>query len=301
MNEKDYKYAKWLNGELSSSELDSLKESGELKELEAIVKATDDMALPKYNLEGAYQQFKKNHPARSAKIISMRARWATGVAASVLLLVAAVFLFRNNEETITAENTAIQSHTFLDGSSVVLNDGSNIIYDKKNWEQQRVVQLTGEAFFGVEKGGRFIAKTPNGNVEVLGTGFNVRAWGDKLYVECYHGRVKVTSAGQEAILTKNESINMAENIMQNKQIINHEKPLWTIGTSRFYEEDVAGVFAEIERQYNVVVNTSVLNRSFSGSFQHDDLNAALNNICKPLNLTYTISGDQKTVTIKESN
>ena len=41
MENKDTLYARWLSGELSVSELEQLKQSGELQELEAIIKATD--------------------------------------------------------------------------------------------------------------------------------------------------------------------------------------------------------------------------------------------------------------------
>ena len=299
MNEKDTRYAKWLNGELDSSELEQLRQSGELEELESIIQAADDLALPKYDPEGAYQQFKSSHPARGAKVVPMkRRRWVLGIAASILLLVAAVFLLNSGEQIIAAENTQTPLHSFLDGSSVVLNDGSNIVYDKKNWNEDRTVQLTGEAFFTVEKGTPFLVKTPNGDVEVLGTGFNVRAWGDKLYVECYHGSVRVTSQAQETVLTRNESVNVAKGEMQTKQAINHQKPLWSTGTSRYYEEDANEVFAELERQYNIAVSAPQLNRSISGSFGHDDLKAALNNVCVPLNLTFVISTDGKTVTVE---
>ncbi|MEO1261684.1 MAG: FecR domain-containing protein [Bacteroidota bacterium] len=298
MNEKDTIYAKWLNGELDASELEALRKSGELGELEAIINVADDMVLPKYDLEEAFQKFKSNHPPRTAKIVAMRAKWAIGIAASLVLLAAAWFLFGSGETQIVADNQETATHTFRDRTSVVLNDGSNFVYDKNNWEKQRMVQLTGEAYFEVKTGTSFIVETANGKVEVLGTGFNVRAWGDKLHVECYHGKVRVTAAGQETVLTKNEAVNVVKGKMENKSTISHASPLWSTGTSRFYEENVDDVFKELERQFDVIVNAPTLGRPFSGSFQHDDINQALNNICKPLNLNFDVSADGKTVTIE---
>lgn len=298
MNEKDTRYAKWLNGELDSSELERLQQSGELEELESIINVVDDLTLPNYNLEGAYQQFKSRHSAKEVKVVNLRRRkWAIGVAASLLLLVATLFLLNNSEQRVFAENNTTQEHTFIDGSSVVLNDGSAIRFDKNKWNAQRNVHLTGEAFFTVEKGNSFVVQTPNGQVEVLGTGFNVRAWGKKLYVECYHGKVRVKYNDQEAVLTKNESVNVSNGKMEAKGRFIHEEPLWSKGISRFNNENLNEVFAELERQYGVTVNTGALNRVFSGSFQHDDLKEAVNHICKPLGLQYTISDDGKVVFI----
>ncbi len=301
MNEQDTLYARWLEGNISPEELQALQQSGELEELEAIIQQTEKLTMPAYNIEEGYQRFKNKNQKKETPIRTLSiSKWVIGIAASLALLVAAWFLVFNTSQTeLIALNGDTKNFTFVDGSTVALNDGSSIYFDEKNWTQNRSLQLKGEALFQVQKGASFIVNTPNGTVEVLGTQFNVRAWGENLHVECYTGKVQVRSQGQEQILTKNQSVHVVNQKMQDIESIQHEKPLWSTGNSRFYEEDIHEVFAELERQYNVNVTASIKNRTFSGNFNHDDLTAALTNICKPLGIKFTISADQKTVLIEE--
>ncbi|MEM6321315.1 MAG: FecR domain-containing protein [Bacteroidota bacterium] len=301
--EKDTLYARWLAGDLSAEEQRSLQASGELEDLKRIVRAADKLAIPKYDAEVGFDRFKANRAVtKTAKVRRLRTKsiWPMlAVAASVLLLITAgIFLFRS-PSTIEIGNGMTLTHQFQDNSSVVLNDGSNIVYDKKNWDKERSLKLTGEAFFDVQKGQPFIVQTDVGQIEVLGTSFNVRAWGDRLYVECYTGKVQVTHEAQTAILEKGESVRGVLGELKAKQVIRHEQPFWSTGSSRFYEAPLLSVFEELERQYDVTVTVPKIQRLFSGDFQHDNLANALNAICKPMGLQFELSEDAKRVTISE--
>lgn len=297
-NEENTKYARWLNGELSPKELESLRKSGELEQLENIVRTVEDMTLPNYDVEAAYGQFNSDRSVKTAKVRMLNPRGIMRIAASLLLIVVAVFLLRNQTETIEAVPKTNQTFAFSDGSNVILNDGSSIRFDEKNWAENRVVELTGEAFFNVETGGSFLVKTKNGTVEVLGTEFNVRAWGNQFYVECYEGKVRVSSNGKFSELAQNQSINITTGQMTETEIA-HQKPLWSTGTSRFYNENINEVFEELERQFDVKVNAPKINRVFEGIFTHDNLERALREICRPLKLKFTISEDGKSVSISQ--
>ena len=298
VNEKDTKYARWLNGNLSPEELEALQSSGEQEDLEKIIRIVDDIDLPEYDVESAYSQFKSNRPQKKSKVRVLNTRWVMGIAASVLLIIAAIFLLRNQPKLLEAANQTNQTFAFSDGSDVILNDGSNIQFDEKKWAENRVVELTGEAFFSVESGGSFLVKTKNGTVEVLGTQFNVRSWGDKLYVECYEGKVRVKDGNESSELTRNQSVSIVDGQMTESEII-HQKPLWSTGASRFYNESLNEVFAELERQFDIKVNGQNINRTFEGVFTHSDLETALREICQPLGLKFTILEDRKSVSISE--
>lgn len=300
MKGRDTLYARWLSGDLSSEELQQLKSSGELEQLEAIVKSMEQLQLPNYDKEAAFKKLKEKRQKKPvAKVVGMPIRWMIAAAASLILLAVAWFLMRPSPEArFMAQNGSNQTFDLVDGSEVILNDGSEIIYNPKDWKNSRQVKLKGEAVFDVEKGSDFVVQTQNGTVRVLGTRFNVRAWGSNLYVECYHGKVEVRSKGQQTILTPNEAINVVNGKMQDEQLIQHKEPLWIGGSSRFYKESIQEVFAEIERQFDVKVRHTQKQRSFSGSFQHDDLEAALKNICKPLGIRYTILDDKKEILIE---
>ena len=297
MNEKDTLYARWLSGDLSPDELEKLKASGELEELETIIKVMDQATLPAYDLDGAYNQFKTSHPVKSAKVRSINRTFVLGIAAGIALLIAAFFLFRNPTKELYAQNKSTLEHKFQDGSEVVLNDGSTLRYKPGDWVEARTMELEGEAYFKVVKGNSFIVNIPNGQVEVLGTSFNVRARNKGLRVECFTGKVKVKGPAQDSIiLTKGQAVVLKGGKLQDA-VLEHQTPLWTQGTSRFYEEDLQTVFQELERQYDISVTAPSINKKFSGEFNHDALGKALLKICTPHNLEYKVSEDGKSVII----
>lgn len=297
MNEKDTLYARWLSGELSPNELEKLKASGELEELETIIKVMDQATLPAYDLDGAYKQFKTKHPAKSAKVRTISRAMVLGIAAGIALLIAAFFLLRNPHTELIAQNGNTLEHQFLDGSEVLLNDGSLLRYLPEDWSEARTVELDGEAYFEVVKGNRFTVNTPNGQVEVLGTSFNVKARNKGLRVECFTGKVKVRGPKQDSIiLTKGEAAVLKGGNLQDA-ILDHQSPLWKQGVSRFYAEEIEAVFHELERQYDISIAAPNINKSFSGEFNHDSLEVALLKICTPHNLEFKISEDQKSVII----
>lgn len=298
MKNKDELYAKWLSGEISDEELRAIEGDDAVTDLERVIKTVDQLSMPKYDTVAGYEKFKKAHPTKSAKVRKINWFVITGLAASILLVIAFWSTFQQNaNETLFAEHGQNLKTLLDDGSQILLNDGSKVVYNTKKWTDQRVIELTGEALFEVTKGNPFIVNTENGSIRVLGTQFNVKAWGNQLYVECYEGKVQVSVDNQEVILTAKEAVSVVEGKMNVKQEITNETPAWQNGMSRFHNEKLQDVFAELERQYNIKVNIKVTNRSFSGSFRHNDLEEALRSICKPLGLNYTIDKNQKTVVI----
>lgn len=291
-------YARIASGEVSQEEIDALKKSGEWDQIQSILQASESLTLPAYDKQKGFEDLmgrrasvaKINEPVKR----KLNLLWV-GMAASVLLVLGFLFLINNSPIKIQAALAKTESANFPDGSSFVLNDGSAIEYNNKEWSNSRQLNLTGEALFDVEKGGSFIVNTINGHVEVLGTKFNVRSWGDKLYVECYEGSVKVSSKENESILLKNEALNIVEGKMQAKSTIQHSTPLWQSGTIRFHEEKLNEVFKELERQYDVKLEYVDAQRKFSGFFEEGDLEKALRQVCDPMGLKFEILQSKKVI------
>ncbi|CAM9974851.1 unnamed protein product [Chrysoparadoxa australica] len=88
-----------------------------------------------------------------------------------------------------------------DGTKVKLNSDSKLIVPEVFDANQRVVELSGEAFFEVteNKGWPFIVKSGSMEVKVLGTSFNVRSYSDDklLKVAVKTGKVEVMGIGEE--------------------------------------------------------------------------------------------------------
>mgnify|MGYP000004802238 CR=1 FL=1 len=67
-----------------------------------------------------------------------------------------------------------------DGTKVWLNSRTKIEYPAVFADKERRIKLDGEAYFQVAQNIHkpFIVQTPKGNVEVLGTQFNVESYSD---------------------------------------------------------------------------------------------------------------------------
>ena len=188
--------------------------------------------------------------------------------------------------------------TLSDGSSVNLNDGSSIKFNSGIFTNTRKIHLVGEGLFKVTKGEKFTVFSKNGKVEVLGTEFNVRAWGDKLKVECYEGIVRVTKLSQSFTLTQGESVILERGKGSIKVPISNNQPDWANGISTYQDESISEVFNEISRQFDIKIDLKNTNQKFTGQFTHDDLNAALESVCLPLGLEFDVNQEKKITTVK---
>jgi len=89
----------------------------------------------------------------------------------------------------------VQTHTLPDGSKVILNANSTLTYNSY-WptNSPRKVQLQGEAFFEVKQKSQseqFSVQTAKGNINVLGTSFNVFQRMKTLEVALLEGAVEL--------------------------------------------------------------------------------------------------------------
>ncbi len=211
------------------------------------------------------------------------------VAATVTLAFIFSILYFMQPSDVTWETSVGETWTksLPDGSKVTLNATSTVSYDQ-DWS--RKVTLQGEAFFEVTEGQKFTVQTSLGNVQVLGTSFNVFARGKDLEVECKTGKVTVgipektfketLEPGQRISFRSPGSVAMSSKL---PELIGK----WKTGIFYFDRSPLTKVFEELQRQYNVNVSYSgPKSRTFSGYFVKDDLDAALEMICLPLGLEY---------------
>ena len=234
------------------------------------------------------------------KIPSLQFRIIMAVVASLAIVIFVTYFLNKGVIISTAPLANMSVHSLPDESHVVLNDGSSIEYVQGTWEVERNVLLVGEAYFSVKKGNTLQVKTANGSIEILdGTRFNVRAWGDQFYVECYEGSINMSSQQRATTLIAKQAVHVVKGITEEKQMISHQKPLWSTGSSRFYKENINQVLAELERQYAVIVNAPTMNRLFNGTFRHDDLETALKTVCESMQLKYEIDKTGRIITIEE--
>jgi ferric-dicitrate binding protein FerR (iron transport regulator) len=146
---------------------------------------------------------------RSFQHVVGRPQWQYWAAASVAVLVCSLWYWWQTGPSEVQYATAFgetKSFVLPDGSEVALNANSTLSY---RWDaasgsgQAREVRLRGEAFFHVSKQQsagqpvKFIVRTDNAAVEVLGTQFNVNTRRNRTMVVLSEGKVRLSAVQAE--------------------------------------------------------------------------------------------------------
>jgi len=291
--------ARWLSSDLTKEEEIALEKQIDLKALGEVVDQTDNFTYPVFDKSAMWEELmpkmaKVNKTEEIKKAVvpikSLRRRRWIGAAASIaLLLGVAYFVFYDAPTRLVADAGTRQTFQLPNGSELILNAGSVAVYYKKEWTQKRVVELEGEGYFKVTKGNNFLVKIPEGEVEVLGTEFNVQSRSGIAMVQCYEGRVAVRVVNenvQEAILTQNQKVQIQNRKLSKVETHEDQQPPWLDNKLRFEASQLIDVFAELERQYNLKINfpTSIAERVYSGTVPSNNLELALKFVCESMGL-----------------
>lgn len=236
------------------------------------------------------------NPGASTSIFRTLKKWAPLAAAAIIALLVYVNVpsgvnYDTTLKTTFAEN---KQEVLPDESIIDINAESTVAYSKTQWQNNREIRLEGEAYFSVKKGSKFTVVTDNGNVEVLGTSFNVYSRGDVFSVECETGKVSVTTDGKEIILTPNEGVRLDLAINEvSKTSTTSKRSLWRRGTYNYKEVDIREVFDDIERHFDTKINAEAISnkQSYTGTVSNTNIDSVLHKICWPLNLEVTKSGE----------
>lgn len=281
---------KWLDHDLSEQELIAFEQ---LDDYEDIIKLNTTLKLfkaPNFNKDDSYSDYKSKLDQK----FSMK--WQTFLPriAAVLAICFAVYYYTSTLDTEI--NTRIAQQTQLelpDASHIDLNSNSLLIFNESRWENNREVQLDGEAFFKVAKGQQFDVITKNGIVTVLGTQFNVKQRDNYFEVTCYEGLVSVDTQSKKHKLSPGTTLKFIDNELSINQQQTSNYPTWLDGESSFNNVTLKHVIAELQSQYNIEIFIDHIDalRKFTGSFTHKDLDLALKSVTIPLNLNYKKSGN----------
>lgn len=289
---------KYLNGEMTEKELEAFKQTSEYRFISSLDEELDNFKAPEYN-PGDFQ-FDK---AEKKKSIVRFLKPALQIAAVFLIVSSVVFYLMPRPTSLSTSNNETLSFNLPDDSKVFMNAGTQIKYSESDWDSERLVDLSGEAFFEVEKGQKFTVQTGIGNVTVLGTSFNVTNRRDYFRVDCYEGKVMVQSGNQEIILLPGETAQWTSSGFNNWKEALNVSPEWLKGKSTFRSTPYHLVLDEFERQFDVSLRTKKINkeRLFTGSFDHEHMEAALRSITVPFNISYNIEGKKILLFKQDSN
>lgn len=277
--------AKWLDNDLLEDELAEFKTNPDFEKYQKIKDYTKHLEVDDLDGNVMLSNILKQKKA-IPKVVPIYKKWIFRVAAIFILALGITFsLIFFSSQTQTANFGEKTTFSLPDNSEVVLNSGSEINYKKWNWNNNRRLELKGEAYFRVSKGRRFEVLTNLGKVTVLGTQFNVKDRKNRFDVVCYEGRVKVNYANTQILLTHGQSVSF-ENGKQIKMKTHSLKPEWMENQMCFYKENIRTLLDEIERQYNVTIelNTKDTSSLFTGKLPAKDLDVALQIISTTYNL-----------------
>lgn len=186
--------------------------------------------------------------------------------------------------------------TLSDGSVVRLNSGSKLQYPKTFSDSLRQVLLDGEAFFQVTPAARaFVVVTSNAVTRVLGTAFNVRARSEHTRVIVRKGSVRLQAAHGEAhtgvVIHAGEMSECEPGQNPGPAVAANVEHLlgWLAGKLVFVQTPLSEIAAELARFYDVSVqltDSSLANKSVTGTFQNQTLPSVLSSLCLTLDLQY---------------
>jgi ferric-dicitrate binding protein FerR (iron transport regulator) len=208
-----------------------------------------------------------------------------------------------------------------DSTTVHLNSGSRLSYNKDFGKGNRQVWLNGEAFFEVTKDAAhpFLVNTDRMTVKVLGTVFNVKAYNTKEDIETtvVEGKVEVSlkeGAEKKVILLPSEKISLKNNSIIKDGVasrtvhpgINYEvktvqpdikatgmpeEAAWVKEKVIFTDEPFETVALKMERWYNVHIlfkNEKMKSILMNGDFDNVNINEAMHILQMMVGFKYTI-------------
>ncbi|WP_086476083.1 FecR family protein [Arenibacter amylolyticus] len=290
--------AKWLNNELSEEEVTKFKATKEYATYKKIVDATASMEAPEFDIAKAKHDLDhRKNSDQGGKVVTLDSFKKYLRIAAVIALVVGISYFYNTasmDQVVSTQYAERAAVTLPDNSEVLLNAGSKISYQKKKWEKNRNIVLEGEAFFKVAKGETFRVTTNMGVVRVLGTQFNVENREDFFEVSCYEGLVSVRYKEKDIELPAGQALMVINGQLTTYTIAEAQQPSWLLQESSFKSVPLKFVLQELERQFDVEVETKNidLNQLFTGSFSNTDKNLALHSISAPSGMKYVLEGNK---------
>ena len=163
-----------------------------------------------------------------------------------------------------------------DGTVVYLNSGSHFRYPAIFSEKERLVNLTGEAFFEVtkDKTSPFMIKSPKFNVKVIGTSFNLKAYPEDLEntLTLHTGEVAITNSGKEFKIRPGEKYIFNTNTQKSNIIKSNIKRsfLWEEGVIVIDNLNLEEIRKVLERKFDVkiiIANEKLNVIEYTGQFK----------------------------------
>lgn len=238
------------------------------------------------------------------------------IAAMLVFVLGTYFIFdTNSEKQFTTNYNEIENINLPDGSQVVLNANSSLVYSG-NWQNsaEREVWLEGEAYFKVtkavpKKGKKFVVHTQDLEVTVLGTQFNVNTHKPETDVVLEEGRIDIkiirynhpeSEENISMVPGQKASFNPIVKKYQISKVNSEVYTSWKDGTLVFDGTPLSELKNIIEHNYGYQVefeNEKLLSKKLDGKINNPNLETLLSTLETIFNLQIEKNG--KRIIIKE--
>ncbi|HWK06353.1 MAG TPA: FecR domain-containing protein [Puia sp.] len=221
----------------------------------------------------------------------------------------------HGEETILLNTVATargnQYRLILsDGSKVWLNAASSLRFPTSFKGKERRVEVTGEAYFEIAKNPSMpfkviIAPSPRlpegGEIDVLGTHFNINAYADESSVKTTllegavavkkEKEVQMLSPGQQAEFASKGGISLATNVDVTQETA------WKDGFFWFNNTDIYTLMRQVSRWYDVEVafEGKITDDGFTGKVSRNVPLSKLLNVLEQYEIHFKVEGKKITV------
>lgn len=189
--------------------------------------------------------------------------------------------------------------TLDDGTRVWMNSDSKLKYPVRFTGEERKVFLEGEAYFDVVKDGKpFIVNTSLGNIRVLGTSFDVKAYRQEkqMLATLVSGKISFQGGAENVELTAGEQIVVAEGKgIVKRQVDVMEYVGWKEGWYVFKNQPLETIMTDLCRWYGVAVfyqNAGLKQVTFTGNLRrYDTINTFMEVLKRTGDVKYNINGN----------
>lgn len=191
--------------------------------------------------------------------------------------------------------------TLADGTHFILDAASSIKYPVQFTGKERIVELTGQAWFEVKHNAAQPFKVIAGGqtIEDIGTQFNVGAYSDEPSFKntLVEGSIKVAIAKQAIILKPGQQSIINNNRLTVTDADISEAIAWKNGQTSFKDEDLQTIMRQVSRWYDVDVQYegAIPQREFAGGISRSANFKDFLKILSFYNVHYTLN--DKTITI----
>lgn len=311
MQNLEFKILAYLSGELDEKESRQLEQwvassdanQKAFSEAEKIYKAAE-LNTEKFepNVDRAWDAIVNAIDQKKVSSKAVLYRLAAMITLAIGLGFSVLYMQNNTEQLVatTAENE-IKKIELADGSVIWLNENSVFKYPKELSDGERIVSLSGQAYFDIAKDPQrpFRITGEKATVEVLGTSFDLVSKANYANVNVNSGLVAFALTNNDEVkivLAKGDQATVEKNTLKKNESYDDNASSWMTKDFIFKSSPLSQVVETLSDHFNVKfkVDDTIKNCLITSAFE----NKELDEILETLQVIANIKHEKKGKTIR---